>query len=494
MPALRQKGVNDLFVCVLNKDGQPINPCHPARARKLIQQKKASRIRRFPMVIQLTHQADVTQNQYDYDVRIDPGSKTTGVAIVKNEKEVVALGEIHHKKGISESLKSRSDVRRGRRNRKTRYRHCKWKNAIPLATRYNALTPAKRKERGLKKPSFGRESKEGWLAPSLLARVNQTTNWVKKMQRFIPITSIGMELVKFDFQKMEDEAIAGVEYQQGTLLGYNVREYLLEKWGRKCSYCEVIDVALEVEHIDPSSRGGSNRISNLCLACRECNEEKDNMYLSEWLEVIQEKKNKRHVTIQKNIPLVLKQCKQPLRDASAVNSTRWKLYTELKQLGLPFRSQSGAQTKMQRIIANLPKEHYYDALCISETVENHQFKTTVVHEFHAMGRGNRQMVRVDKFGFPLLHLEIEKYDKSGKRKGHKERKKQCHGFQTGDMVKAVVTKGKKIGSYVGRVAIRHNGYFNIATKMETVQGISYRDCIVLQKDDGWKYAQKQRSY
>jgi len=484
-----------MLVCVLNKDKTPINMCHQAKARKLLKKKKAFIVRYHPMVIRLTYQVDTSQNNQQYDVRLDPGSQTTGVAIVKNEKEVVCLGEIHHKKGISSSLESRASIRRNRRNRKTRYRRCKWKKMIPLATRYNALTKEKRKELGLKKPSFEKTSKKGWLAPSLIARVNQNVNWVKKMQRFIPITSIGMELVKFDFQKMENEAISGVEYQQGTLQGYTVREYLLEKWKRTCSYCEKTDVPLEIEHIHPKSRGGSDRIDNLCLACRTCNEEKDNMLLSEWFEKIKTKKLTRYKTIQKNIPNIIKQAKQPLKDAAAVNSTRWKLFEELKNLKLRLRVQSGAQTKMQRIASDLPKEHYYDALCISETLETYHFKTNIINEFHAMGRGNRQMARVDKYGFPLHHQHPEKYDKKGKRKGHKERKKQCQGFQTGDIVKAIVTKGKKKGVYKGRVSIKHDGNFTIKDTYtnQTIEGISYRYCTILQKDDGWRYNQKTRT-
>ena len=43
-----------------------------------------------------------------------------------------------------------------------------------------------------------------------------------------PITAISQELVKFDLQAMDNPEISGVEYQQGTLAGYEVREYLLE--------------------------------------------------------------------------------------------------------------------------------------------------------------------------------------------------------------------------------------------------------------------------
>jgi 5-methylcytosine-specific restriction endonuclease McrA len=65
---------------------------------------------------------------------------------------------------------------------------------------------------------------------------------------------------------MQDAEISGVSYQQGELAGYEVREYLLEKWQRRCAYCGKTDVPLEIEHIIPKSRGGSNRVSNLTLA------------------------------------------------------------------------------------------------------------------------------------------------------------------------------------------------------------------------------------
>jgi len=69
-----------------------------------------------------------------------------------------------------------------------------------------------------------------------------------------------MELVKFDTQLMQNPDISGVEYQQGTLAGYNIREYLLEKWNRQCAYCGKKDIPLQIEHIQPRTNGGTNRI------------------------------------------------------------------------------------------------------------------------------------------------------------------------------------------------------------------------------------------
>ena len=61
--------------------------------------------------------------------------------------------------------------------------------------------------------------------------------------------------MRFDTQLLQNAAIAGVEYQHGELVGYEVREYLLEKWGRVCAYCGAEGVPLEVEHIVPRIRG-----------------------------------------------------------------------------------------------------------------------------------------------------------------------------------------------------------------------------------------------
>jgi 5-methylcytosine-specific restriction endonuclease McrA len=100
----------------------------------------------------------------------------------------------------------------------------------------------------------------GWLAPSLQHRVDTTKNLVNRLRSLVPVEFISQELVRFDTQKMENPEVSGVEYQQGTLLGYEVREYLLEKWGRECAYCTDKDTPLQIEHIDPKANGGSNRI------------------------------------------------------------------------------------------------------------------------------------------------------------------------------------------------------------------------------------------
>src|SRR5690606_548578 len=127
--------------------------------------------------------------------------------------------------------------------------------------------------------------------------------------RLAPVEAISMELVRFDTQKLLNPEISGVEYQQGTLAGYEAREYLLEKWGRGCTYCCARGVPLEVDHIQPRSRGGSDRVSNLTLACRFCNQAKGNRDVREF------------VMDEARLARILEHANASLRDAAAVNAT-----------------------------------------------------------------------------------------------------------------------------------------------------------------------------
>src|SRR5258708_32150866 len=98
---------------------------------------------------------------------------------------------------------------------------------------------------------------------------------VARIRRPAPIGVLSQELVRFDTQLLQNAEISGVEYQRGALAGYEVREYVLEKWGRACAYCHRTGVPLELDHIVPRSRPGpSRRGRHLALACRPRNPKK----------------------------------------------------------------------------------------------------------------------------------------------------------------------------------------------------------------------------
>jgi 5-methylcytosine-specific restriction endonuclease McrA len=402
-------------------------PCRPSRAKELLKAGKAAVFRRYPFTIIL--KAPTGKETQPVAFKTDPGSKVTGVALVadfKRGKEVIWAAEIEHRgQQVRDALLARRALRRGRRYRKCRYRASRFLN---------------------------RRRREGWLPPSLESRVSNIETWFSRIRRVCPVSSASMELAKFDTQRMENPEISGVEYQRGELQGYEVREYLLEKWGRKCAYCGAENVPLEIEHITPKSRGGSDRVSNLTLACRSCNEAKGKKTAEEF-----------------GHPEVQAKAEAPLKDAAAVNATRWAIFEKLKSTGLPVECGTGGRTKFNRVKLGLPKAHWIDAACVGASGASVRVPALKPIRIKAVGHGRRQRCRTDAFGFP---------------KAHAKRAKTFLGWKTGDVARAVIPNGKYAGVVVGRVMIRHRPLFRIG-KVD----VHPKYLVRIHRADGYEYGE-----
>lgn len=429
-------------VFVLDARKRPLMPCSEKRARKLLAAGRARVARRYPFTIRLVDRRVKDSVLQPVRMKLDPGSKTTGIAVTREEGgnkpiAVLFLAELTHRgRRISEKLTARRAFRRRRRGN-LRYRPARFDN---------------------------RTKPKGWLAPSLRHRVETVSSWVARLRRLAPVTGLAMELVSFDMQAMENPEIEGAEYQRGTLAGYELREYLLAKWDHACAYCGATEVPLNLDHIVPRARGGSNRVSNLTCTCIPCNTEKGARPVEEFLA---------------GRPAVLARvkahAKRPLKDAAAVNATRWALFEALRATGLPVECGSGGRTKWNRTRLAVPKTHALDAACVGE-VEALTGWTAPALAIKATGRGAYQRTRLDAYGFP---------------RGYLTRQKRIHGFQTGDMVRATVPSGKKAGVHIGRVAVRATGSFNIQAPTGVVQGINAKYCITLSRADGYNYSNKK---
>ncbi len=424
-------------VFVLDAERRPLSPCTPARARLLLKAGKATILRRCPFVLLLkTSRPDAVVEPLR--VKIDPGAHTSGIALLNDGSgEVVWAAEVSHRgPEIREALSRRRVVRRSRRQRKTRYRPKRFAN---------------------------RRRPAGWLAPSLLARVLNLLTWVARLRRFCAVGMLSMELTKFDTQALQDPTIAGIRYQQGALVGYEIRAYLLEKWHRRCAYCQQSSRKLQVEHLIPKSRGGSDRLSNLVLACETCNQQKGDRTAKEF-----------------GFPHLMEQAKASLVGAAVMNATRWSLYRALQQSGLPVEVGTGGRTSYHRASRNLPKAHWIDAALVgASTPERLCLQHVRPWLIKATGWQSRQMCLMSKHGFPRTRAKQRSLVK---------------GFRTGDLVRAVVKEGVKAGSYQGRVAVRASGSFNLTTQQGTVQGIHVRWCRLLQQKDGYQYQQKEAAF
>jgi RRXRR protein len=194
-----------MYVFVLDKNKQPLDPCHPAKARELLKKGRAAIYKQYPFTIIIKDRKLEHSVTHPHRVKIDPGSKVTGMTVLQeNTNRCVFAAEITHRGfQIREALLSRRQLRRSRRSRKTRYRQPRFLN---------------------------RTRPDRWLPPSLQSRIENVLTWVNRLRRICPITAISQELVKFDLQKLEQPEIQGVDYQRGELFGFEVKQYLLTKW------------------------------------------------------------------------------------------------------------------------------------------------------------------------------------------------------------------------------------------------------------------------
>ncbi len=417
-------------IFVVDQQRRPLMPTTPARARIMLKQQKAAILRRFPLVLILkTSRPDAVVEPLR--VKLDPGATTSGIALVNDRGgEVIWAGELTHRGWeIRTALAKRRAARRSRRSRKTRYRACRFAN---------------------------RRRSSGWLAPSLFSRVRNLLTWVKRLRRWCPVEAISQELAKFDTQVMQDPSVSGIQYQQGSLAGYEIRAFLLEKWQRRCAYCQQPSARLQVEHLIPKGRGGSDRLSNLVLACESCNITKGKKTAQEF-----------------GFAHLMAQAKAPLAGAAVMNATRWRLFQELQAMGLPVEVGTGGRTSYHRAVRQLPKVHWVDAALVGASTPEHlHLRHIRPWQIVSTGWQSRQLCLMNRYGFPRTRPKQQSL---------------AQGFRSGDMIRAVVKAGIKTGSYLGRVAIRASGSFNITTEKGTIQGISHRWCRLLQRRDGYSY-------
>jgi len=374
-------------VYVLNIRGEPLMPTTQQKANKLLKQDKAKVVRREPFTIQLKYATG--ENKQDIVLGVDAGYLHIGYSAITTTAELIA-GELELRSDIKRLLEKRRNYRRTRRSRLW-HREARFDN------------------RG------GRE--KGWLTPSIEHKFQSHIKLIEQLKRILPITEIVVEVATFDPQKMQNPEISGVEYQQGTLQGYNARNYLLEKWRRKCAYCGKKDVPLEVEHIVPKSRGGSNRIDNLCLSCHECNETKGSKTAAEF-----------------GYPKIQKQAKESLKAATFMNVVRWKLVDHFRCLWA-----YGYVTKYWRIKEGLEKSHVNDAFVIAGGKQQNRAESNTIGK--QVRRQNRSLYKANiQKGVKLKRNTVKevkgfwRWDKVG------YKKKECFIF-----------------------GLRSSGYFNLKT-------------------------------
>ncbi|MFE9733097.1 RNA-guided endonuclease IscB [Streptomyces sp. NPDC005863] len=315
-------------------------PCHPARARELLAKGRAVVVRQVPFVIRLKDRTYEEAEVEGVQLRIDPGSKGTGIALTDEKRELDGAGrEVTVRRGlVSWEVRHRGDQIQHGLTRRRGYRH----RRRSANCRYRAPR------------SENRRRPDGWLAPSLQHRVDTTHSMARRLFRHAPITEIHVETARFDTHSLSvGRQLRGAEHQLGPLTGTDARTYLYARWGKSCVYCGATDVALNLDHIHPRGRNGTGRVANLVPSCGACNRRKGSRRVGEYLGDEPER-----------LARIREQTSPPLRDAAVMNSVTARLVCVLRTLGSPVLTWPGRETAATRIAMGLEKSHTLDALCV----------------------------------------------------------------------------------------------------------------------------------
>lgn len=307
------------MVYVLDIDGNPLMPTtRHGKVRRLLKEKKAMVIKRCPFTIQLLY--DSTRYIQDINLGIDAGSKHIGVSATTSQK-VLYEADVELRNDIVDLISTRRELRKTRRNRKTRYRKARFNNRVST-------------------------KKKGWLAPSIRQKIQTHSTIVANVYKILPVTNLIVETASFDIQKIKNPDISGKEYQQGEQLGFwNTRAYVMCRDNHECQCChgKSKDKILNVHHIESRKTGG-NAPNNLITLCETCHKGYHNGTIK----------------LPKSIHRGMS-----FKDATFMGIMRKTLLCELRKIYPNVKETYGYITKDTRITHNLPKDHYIDARCIS---------------------------------------------------------------------------------------------------------------------------------
>jgi len=477
-----------VLVHVLNKHGKPLMPCEPRKARILLRDGKAKPVKGKTGCFTIQLLFGSSGYKQEIVVGIDSGAKRVPIAAVGNSKVYYAKEKIL-RTDVKKQLSDRASYRRTRRNRKTRYRKPRFLNRVKTKCARCGVNnvpkvykKVKRKKGKSKKKvcngraqlcrqcqgKRGKHQKPHILAPSVLNRAESILNDIHKLSESLPISKIVVEIASFDTQKMASACIKGSEYQHGTLFGCEIKQYLLTVNKHKCAYCGGLsgDNVLEIEHIHPQSKGGTDKVSNLTISCSVCNSEKGSMTLEQWSRMLSAKDCEINSKRLKNIPAIKRQAKLKKGFQYSALTQSYKNYL-LSELSKDFTIEVtfGAKTKYNRNQLGLPKSQILDAIVIASEGKLVNLPRYYILEKQVKKRYPHDYISPAKKGKPIIK--------------HK-REPEMYGFRLWDFVLCNHTKNGDVVGYIqGR---RNSGSFAIASLdcELLIGGISYKKLKLLQ--------------
>ena len=401
------------WVLVQGLSGEPLGLAHPAVARLWKASGKARTRRIGPTVMRLRcphAQACFIRKRAaaGATLGVDPGAKTTGVAVIVDSRVIWSAEITHRSEAITKALSIRKGARSARRCRRKR-----------------------RTGRHRKESRFGhRTGCKGGLPPSVRHRVQSTRRWIRYVLPYIeamcPSVEACVEVCAFDAHKVLHPDVWGPDYQRGPLWRSNLRGFVLTRDGGRCVYCESSQ-NLTLDHVVPKSMSGADRHWNVVAACKTCNDSKDASEVSDWLEHCGRASVRERASSTLAYVKRLAAGKVKLNALAATNVVAPALASKLESMGLHVKRTSGADTAAWRRKLGVEKTHAMDAACTASGGVPFEWRCGHPLSITMTGRGSRLVIRRNASGFPRLKKDGSVVA------GH--RSMPPHGFRAGDVVR-----------------------------------------------------------
>ena len=411
------------YVPVIDASGQPLAPCHPARALQLLRRGRAVPHHRYDIFgIRLVDKTIPPDQIHRATLAVNPGAEHTGLAVYRQSdtgyrKVLLTLQVDHRGKEVKHRMGQRRNYRRARRSR---IRH--------------------------REPRFlNRKRAPGWLPPSVKSRLANIITWIDRLHKLIAVDCIVVETLQFDIQRLANPDIRGIQYQQGPLYQTTLRAYVYHRDGGKCQYCgkgPSENNPLTLDHIISKTAGGIDQPDNITTACRRCNHAKGDLPVEQFL-------HRKPVALAR----IQTQLKKPLASATHLNVIIPTLLRHLQDKGHAIREWDAAATTANRRLHQVDKSHTNDAALLGYCTAVTNLPAPLI--FKAIGHGRRQRVTPDKYGTPRgkawpQHCRDRDLGRpvASPPPGHKQRQTRfpdAGGISTGDKVRITNRNGTHTG-------------------------------------------------
>lgn len=309
---------------VLDANGKRLDPTIVQNAWRLVRQKKAALVSKYPMTIRFKKVVE-DENCDEVRMGIDDGATHVGIALVQKCQK-------RNKVLLKATMEHRSDVGKLMTTRRAYRRY--WKRHRP--TRFD---------------NRGNSRKTGRLAPSIHQKRQAVLRVADQLSKRIRIDSFWLEDVVIDIRTLVDGyKLYHWQYQKPNRLDENLRKAAILRDGCKCQECGRTNCRLEVHHITPRRANGRDTISNLITLCPSCHDKtkgNEEQFAERYYAMIRSRGNNAE-----------------LKYASHVMVGKAWLRAKLSSR-LPLILMTGGDTANKRIDWGIAKSHSNDAICIT---------------------------------------------------------------------------------------------------------------------------------